>query len=134
MLTALGQITKERFGIHVVGSFVDIHELRQRSGLRDRFRSGNEGVRDGYHNIARLHAGSNESEPERIGSIRSPYAVIGFAEFGKCLLKSLDKWSSNETRRSDDGLKDFRQFGLEFCMWSNEVKERNRIRAQLKFS
>ena len=49
--------SREFCGIHVVRLLIDVDELRQRAGLRNRFRGGDESVRHGDHNVAGLHSG-----------------------------------------------------------------------------
>ena len=48
------QILAQLLGIHVVSARVDIDKVRARSCLRDRFRGGDERMRNGEDDVARL--------------------------------------------------------------------------------
>ena len=50
--------------IHVVGALVDVDELRQRAGLRNRFRRRDKGIRNSDGHIPWLHACRHQGEAQ----------------------------------------------------------------------
>ena len=121
------QILCEFCGIHVVSLLVDVDELGQRSGLRNRFGSGDERVRHGDHNVAGLYSGGHQREPQSVGSAADGDRIAGLAESGECFLEILHHRSADESGGPQGFVKHFGQFLLKFDVRSDQIKKRNAI-------
>src|SRR5271165_2541174 len=86
----------ELFRIHVVGALVDIDELRKRTGLRNGFGCGDEGVRHGEYTFALSDPGGNKREPQRVRPTADANTMAYVAEFRKGPLKIFDGLPSYE--------------------------------------
>src|SRR5580658_523235 len=121
------QIVLKSCRVHVVGLFINVYELGQRAGLRNRFRGGDEGVRHGDHYVTRLHSTGHEGEAQSVGAAADRDRIAGFAEGRKGLLKLFDHGTADETRGLQGFAENLGQLLLEFDVRSNEVKKRNAV-------
>src|ERR1700728_1607364 len=121
------EILGEFCGIHVVGLLIDVHKLGQRAGLRNRLRSGNEGVRHSEDNVAGLHAAGHEREAQCVGSAADCYRIARLAEGRKCLLKILYHGATDKSGSPQGLLKNLGQLLFEFHMGSNQIEKRNAV-------
>ena len=125
------QILLEFCRIHVVGLLIDVHELGQCAGLRNRFRGGDEGVRHGDHNVAGLHSAGHEGEAQSVGAAADRDRIAGVAEGGECFLKFFHHRAADESGGPQGLAENFGQLLLEFHVRSNQIKKRNAVAAVL---
>src|SRR5258708_20626896 len=95
----LFQIFAKPLRAHVVSAFVHVHEFRMRAGLRNSLARGDEGMRDGHDDVARLDARAHNGETQRIGSAADGYGVAPAPENRQTLFKVLPPWPPDEPRR-----------------------------------
>ena len=99
------QVLPQLLGIHVVGALVDVDEFGKRTSLRNRFRGGNECVRDGDDDIAGLTPAAISAKRRASVPLFTATACFGFAEGGKGLLEILDHRAADEARGAQRLLK-----------------------------
>ena len=124
----LFQIFAQPLGAHVVGALVHVDELRMRARLRNRFSRGDEGVRHGDDDVARLDARAHNGESQRVGSAADGHGVARAAEFGERLFKILHHRPADESGGVQCLLEHFRQFLFQLDMGSYQIQKRNTIR------
>ena len=120
------EIALQHNGRHIVGALVDIDELRKSACLRDRFSGGDEGVGDGEHDIARLHAAGHDGEAERICAAADGDAKVSLAQGSKGLLKFFDDRAANETCSPQALTESGRELLFKFEMRRDQVEKWNR--------
>jgi hypothetical protein len=100
------QVGAQLFGVHRVGSRVDVHEVEARADLRDRLGGRKEGERDSHHGIARPHARRGQGKPYRVRAARHAHAKAALAELGKVALEIAHHRPADEARGVEGSLKD----------------------------
>ncbi len=80
----------------MIGALVDIDELRMRTGLRNGFGGGDEGVRHGEYAISRADPGGHKRETQRVCPAAHTNTMADLAELRKCLFKIFYRFPSYE--------------------------------------
>src|ERR1017187_8068775 len=119
------QILPQFVGIDVVGSLIDIDELRKRPCLRNRLGGCNKRVRNGYDHIARLYATRHNGEAQSIGPATDSDGKVGFTEARERLFKSLHHRATDEARGAECLLENGSEFRFELEMRRDKIKKRN---------
>src|SRR5271167_1719111 len=112
-------------GIQVVGAFVNVHKVGERTGLRDGFGGGDERMRNGNYNIARPNAGGGQGKAKRVGAAAYASAMLGVAKLREGTLKLLDLGAADESGARDGGPKRGHQFLLQLQMLGDQIKKWN---------
>ena len=128
----LFKILAKLCGVHVVGPLVDVHELGQRAGLRDRFGGGDEGMRYCDHDVAGLHSTGHKSKAQSVGPTAYGNGMVGLAEGCERLLEVFDHRAADKASRPQSFVKNFRQFLLKFNVGSNQIEKRNGTRSAIR--
>src|ERR1039458_8495280 len=113
------QVFAEFFRIHVVRTFIHIHEFGKCSCLRNCLRSCNERVRYGYDNIPGLHSCSDESKAQCIGSASHTDAMRCLTESCEGILELLHHWATDEGACAESLPKHSQQFIFQVAVWGN---------------
>ena len=121
------QIFRQPGGIEVVGLLLDIHKFGQRAGLRNRLGRGNEGMRHGDHNVARLYSAGRQGKAQSVGPAAHADGIAGFAKGGKISFKVLHRGAADEPRTMQGPVKHFGQLFFKFHMRGHQVEKRNAV-------
>src|ERR1700683_1399567 len=121
----LFQVLLKSCGIHVVRQLIDVYELGQCAGLRNRFRGGDEGVRHGDHNVAGLHSAGHEGKAQGVGAAADRDRITRVAEGREDLFKLFDHRTADEAGSAQGFAENLGQFLLEFHVRSDQIKKRN---------
>src|SRR5215469_12181247 len=81
------KVIPQFLGVHVVRTFVNIHELRQSTGLRDCLGGSNKGIGHGDHTIAVTDPRSDDGEPQGISAAVHTDTVLNSAKACEDLLE-----------------------------------------------
>src|SRR5258706_2348206 len=124
---ALGlHILAQKRRIQRKGFSIHIHEIRKRSGLRNRLRGRNECVWNGDNNVSRLDSGARKRKTQGVRAAADAHAMFGVAKLGEFTFKSLNGGPSNECSGSDGCRKSSNKLILELDMRCNEIDKGNR--------
>ena len=124
-VTAALQIFTKLFRIHVVGLFVDVDERDLPSGLGNRFRGSDKGVRNGNDDLAGLHICRHECKAQRIRSAVHAYAIFRVAERREFAFKILHHRSADEAGITERLFHYSQKLCFEFLVRRNQVEKRN---------
>src|SRR6267143_3269821 len=116
-VTILLEVFPQFFGIESIGLFVDVHERDVSSRLGDGLGCGDEGMRDGDHDIAAFDAGSHEGEAQCVCAAIYPDAKLCITEPRKVALELLHHWSTDEAGIAECLLYNRQQLLFQLFVW-----------------
>src|SRR5580704_8475421 len=91
------KVSLEHHHRHVVGLLIDVQELRNGAGLRDRFRRSDKRVWNGEYYIACLYPAGYDGKPQCVSAAIDGDGVTRFAKLRKCRLEVFHHRTTDES-------------------------------------